>query len=90
MIAETFSAERAYIYLVDNDNKTITRYTETGETKIYPIDAGLIGLGIRARELLSISDAYKHESFNGMIDIDTSMPVLIKPIMSDKMMTNFE
>jgi hypothetical protein len=47
MIAETFSAERAYIYLVDNENKTIIRYTETGETKTYPIDAGLIGLGIR-------------------------------------------
>jgi len=50
----------------------------------------LIGLGIVQRELLSIADAYKHEAFNGMIDIDTSMPVLIKPILSDSTTNNLE
>ena len=60
MIAETFSVDRAYIYLVDNDRKEILRYTDTGEMKVFPIDAGLIGMAIRQRELLSIADAYNH------------------------------
>ena len=60
MIAETFGVDRAYIYLVDHENKTIIRYTDTGETKIFPIDAGLVGLAIRKRELMSITDAYNH------------------------------
>jgi len=81
MLAETFGVDRAYIYLVDNDNKKILRYTDTGETKIFSLDAGLIGLGIQKRELLSITDAYNHQAYNGLIDIDTSMPVLVKPIM---------
>ena len=40
-------------------------------------------MAIKAKELQSIADAYMHESFNGRIDIDTSMPVLVKPIMSE-------
>lgn len=47
MIAETFSVERAFIYLVDNENKRIMRYTDDGDTKIFPIDAGLVGLAIK-------------------------------------------
>jgi len=46
MLAETFGVDRAYIYLVDNENKKIVRYTDTGDTKIFSIEAGLIGLGI--------------------------------------------
>lgn len=46
MLAETFSVDRAYIYLCDHEKQVIMRYTDTGETKIFPIDAGLIGLGI--------------------------------------------
>jgi hypothetical protein len=43
MIAETFGVDRAYMYLVDNERGEILRYTDTGETKIFPLDAGLIG-----------------------------------------------
>lgn len=81
MIAETFSVDRTYLYLVDNEKKQIMRYTDTGDTKVFPIDAGLIGMAVRQRELLSIVDGYNHQAFNGLIDIDTSMPVLVKPIM---------
>jgi sugar lactone lactonase YvrE len=57
MMAETFSTDKAYIYLVDNLANTITRYTDTGETKTFPSEAGLIGLGVRQRELMCIADA---------------------------------
>jgi sugar lactone lactonase YvrE len=60
MLAEIFSVERAYIYLVDHESKTIIRYTDTGETKIFPMHTGLVGLAIVKRELLSITDAYNH------------------------------
>ena len=60
MLAETFRVERAYIYLTDYDKKIIFRYTDTGETKTYPINTGLIGLAIQRKELLSVMDAYNH------------------------------
>lgn len=60
MLAETFGVDRAYIYLVDYENRQIMRYTDIGETKIFPISAGLIGLAIEKRDLISISDAYNH------------------------------
>lgn len=82
LLADAFGVDRAYIYIVDKDKKEVTRYTEEGEIKVFPIDAGLIGLAIQKRDALSIPDAYHHQSFNGMIDIDTSMPVIVKPIMS--------
>lgn len=58
------------------------RFTEDGDTKSYPISTGLVGLAIQRKELLSIPDAYNHQAFNGMVDIDTSLPILIKPILS--------
>eukprot|EP00347_Sterkiella_histriomuscorum_P012659 403367722 len=82
MLAETFGVERAYIYLVDHENRQIMRYTDTGETKIFPMSAGLVGLAIQKRDLVSISDAYNHQAFNGLVDIDTSMPVIVKPILT--------
>lgn len=36
------------------------RYTDTGETKIFPMNAGLIGLAITKKDAISISDAYNH------------------------------
>lgn len=47
MIAETFSVDRAYIYLVDNEKKEIMRYTDTGEVRVFPYHAGLVGLAIK-------------------------------------------
>lgn len=91
MLAETFRVERAYIYLVDYDKKTIMRYTDTGDARVFPINTGLIGLAIQRKELLSVMDAYNHQAFNGMVDIDTSMPILVKPIMaSDDQLTSEE
>jgi hypothetical protein len=87
MLAETFACDKAFIYLVDNDKKEIIRYTDEGEIKVFPMHAGLIGLAIEKRELLSITDAYNHHAYNGMIDIYTRMPVLVKPIMETTFMS---
>ena len=82
MLAETFRVDKAYVYLVDYEKQSIMRYTDTGEQRVFPLNTGLIGLAIQRKELLSIPDAYNHQCFNGMVDIDTSMPILVKPILS--------
>jgi hypothetical protein len=46
MLSETFRVDRAYVYLVDLEGGAILRCTDTGDTKIFPINAGLIGLAI--------------------------------------------
>lgn len=46
MVAETFGSDKAYIYLVDSEKKQIIRHTDIGETKIFPMEAGLVGLAI--------------------------------------------
>lgn len=49
MIAESFSTDRAYIYLVDYETNSILRYTDNGEKKVFPLDSGLIGLAIKKK-----------------------------------------
>lgn len=48
--------------------------------KRFPIESGLIGQALIKKELLSISDCSNSSDFNGLIDIDTSMPVIVKPV----------
>ena len=51
MIAETFSVERAYIYVIDNERQKIIRYKdlESNITSEFPITEGLVGLAIQKR-----------------------------------------
>lgn len=56
------------------------RFLSGGEVKRFPIESGLIGQALVKKELLSISDCSNSSDFNGLIDIDTSMPVIVKPV----------
>ena len=85
LLQEAFDVDRAYVYIVDEKRKEVVRYISIDdecEERRFPMDSGLVGLALQKKEIMSIPDAYRHEAFNGMIDIDTTMPILIKPIMA--------
>ena len=81
LLAETFRVDICYVYLVDPVTQTIVRHLDHGPTLTFPWSTGLAGLSLSKRKLLSVKDAYNHHSFNGMVDIETSMPLIVKPIM---------
>jgi len=80
MVGEAFG-DVAYMFLVDKERELIVRYNDQMERVEFPMQAGLVGMAITKKELLSLPDAYNHPSYNGKVDIATSMPVLVKPIM---------
>lgn len=76
---QILSSEKAYLF-IHNDNKII-RYTEQGEES-FDDNIGLVGKCISERKKLNIPDAYNDPSFNFIVDIQTSMPVLCIPLNS--------
>jgi hypothetical protein len=42
----------------------------------------IVGEAIQTRELIHVGDAYTHSLFNGKVDIETSMPLIVLPIQS--------
>jgi GAF domain-containing protein len=73
--------EHARVFIADMETQKLVRYNEKGEKESYPLDCGLVGHTFRKRKVKNVGNAYNHHRFNGIIDIETSMPTLSMPIM---------
>ena len=78
-VKQILSADKAYLFI--HKENTIIRYTEQGEES-FDENIGLVGKCISERKKLNIPDAYNDPSFNFIVDIQTSMPVLCIPLKS--------
>lgn len=76
---QILSSDKAYLY-IHKEDKIIRYREETEET--YADNIGLVGKCITEGKKLNIPDAYNDPSFNFMVDIDTSMPILCIPLKS--------
>ncbi|CAG9328965.1 unnamed protein product [Blepharisma stoltei] len=70
----------AYFYHIEEGNlcKTIN-----GKIEKFPIMMGLAGKCVRDKSIMNINDAYNHPSYNGRVDIETTLPVLCIPMKNE-------
>jgi GAF domain len=53
---------------------------EDGTMKLYPMDCGVAGKVMQTGEFENLTNGYANPLFNGQVDIETSMPLLVYPI----------
>lgn len=56
------------------------RYDHDGKRKSYGSHVGLLGSAIKSRSILIITNPMQEAKFNSMVDIETTMPILVVPI----------
>ena len=60
----------------------IQKYSSTCTSiQEFPNTIGIVGKVIESKEILTIADAYNHNAYNEKVDIQTSLPVICKPIL---------
>jgi hypothetical protein len=58
----------------------VWRYDHDGKRKSYGSHVGLLGSAIKNRSILIITNPMQEAKFNSMVDIETTMPILVVPI----------
>jgi len=61
----------------------LVSYDEKGNQRKFPFNSGLAGIVVKKKVYSSISNAVNHNQFNGLVDIETNMPLIIFPIKVD-------
>lgn len=80
-LSDMMNVEEARIFLIDLNKKMFRRFVENGQTKEFPLKIGLIGHCYESGEYLAVSNGYTSSLFNGIIDIETSLPLICIPII---------
>lgn len=73
------AVEKANIVLKSPTNNELFSIVD-GTRKNYPFNCGIMGRVISNGESENIANGYSHPLFNGIIDIESSMPLLCMPI----------
>ncbi len=68
--------EKSKILLKNPTKEELFCYNEDGVLQSFPMNCGLVGKVMQNGEYESVTNAYNHPLFNGVVDIETSMPLL--------------
>ena len=74
--------ELAVIYFTDED--TIYRFNKDAQKIVFSNESGIAGYVSIKGKPKNIADMYNNKKYNGKVDLDTSMPVLVKPIQNSE------
>jgi len=72
--------EKVHIVLKTPNKDELFTVKPQGEIETYPAGCGIMGKVISTGEYQNITNGYNHSLFNGLVDIETSMPLLCVPI----------
>lgn len=70
----------AKVYLIEKNE--LVRY-QNGKELRFNINTGLVGKCAREKEIQNVPDAYNDPHYNGIVDIDSTLPVLCFPIKDE-------
>ncbi|CAD8178056.1 unnamed protein product [Paramecium octaurelia] len=73
LLKNLFHTQKGLIYVVNNNR--LLRVNEKKLLEISQLGVGIIGEAHITKEFLCIQNAYNHQSFNSLIDIQTTMPI---------------
>jgi len=68
--------EKGKILLKNPTKDELFGYSEEGTLQSFPTGCGIVGKVMQNGEYESVTNAYNHPLFNGVVDIETSMPLL--------------
>ena len=74
------NVEQAKIFLWSKEDDQLVRYLKDGGQERFPSNSGLAGYVLAQGEYENVTNNYNHVLFNGNIDIDTKLPVIVWPI----------
>ena len=80
-LQDMMNVEEARIFLIDSIEKNFVRFEENGKQKNFPLKTGIVGQAFETGEYLTVSNGYTSSLFNGIIDIETSLPLICIPIV---------
>jgi hypothetical protein len=81
-LKDVMNVEQAKIFVFKKSDNELVHYSESGEIEAYPVNCGIAGHVILNDEILNLPNAYNNHHFNGIIDIQTSMPLIALPVKS--------
>lgn len=74
------NVEKARIFVLDTNTEELVSFGVANQSTRYPINTGIAGHVAVNGEVLYLANAYHHHLYNGIIDIETSMPLVCWPI----------
>jgi len=74
------NVEQARIFIWNKEDNQLVRYTKDGSQQCFPANSGIAGSVLAKGEYENVTNSYDHLLFNGNIDIDTKLPVIVWPI----------
>ena len=82
-LMQLFNSRESKLYYLDKSGSQIWRYTANAKKVIYQKSSGVLGQAIDKKCIVLVSNPMTESSFNALIDIETTMPLLIIPITSN-------
>ena len=79
-LASIMSSSATKILLADRKNGHWLHYTLSGEVQRSALNSGLAGMVLKYGKHECVNNAYAHQQFNGQVDLETSMPLIIWPM----------
>lgn len=83
-IKNLMGTQHAVIYLTDINKDIIYRYNSKGDKISFSSQSGIAGYVSGHGKSKNIADMYNNTRYNGKVDLDTSMPVLVLPIKNSE------
>ena len=80
-LQDMMNVEEARIFLIDFTEKAFIRFGENGNYKKFSLKTGLVGYSYEIGEYVAVPNGYASGLYNGMIDIETSLPLICIPMM---------
>ena len=78
------NVDKAKVLLCDYKDNKIVNYNEEGKLLKYPIGSGIAGVVIAKGECENVANAVNHNFYNGLVDIETHMPLVTFPIKMEE------
>ena len=76
-----FNCEKSAVYFLCEKKQKFYTYNKDDEKVHFEKNCGLIGDAIKKKSIIIITNPLKEKNFNSLVDIETTMPVLVVPII---------
>lgn len=74
------NVDQSKIYLLNKEEFLLVHFSESQQS-FFESNIGIVGNVVLTKEIANINNAYSHPQYNGMVDLETTLPIICIPIM---------